>query len=83
MACSRVLGVLENWETLDLAALDMEDVFNRFVNLRGKDFTPESLLTYKSRFNQGVTTFLAYAKDPAGWNRRRRPRAVRRATEQT
>ncbi len=67
VACSQVLSVLENWETLDVAALDMEDVFTRFVNLKGKNFTPESLTTYKSRFARAVSNFLDYAKNPAAW----------------
>jgi hypothetical protein len=71
IACSQVLGVLDDWENLDVAALDTEDVFTRFVNLRRNDFTPESLATYKSRFNRALATFLDYAKDPAAW----RPKA--------
>ena len=57
VACSQVLGLLENWETLDVAALDIEDVFSRFVNLKGKNFTPESLATYKSRFVRALSMF--------------------------
>ncbi len=67
VACSQVLGVLENWETLDVAALDIEDVFSRFVNLKGKNFTPESLATYKSRFVRALSMFLEYSKNPAVW----------------
>jgi hypothetical protein len=67
IASSQVLSVLDNWETLDVAALDTEDVFTRFVNLRRNDFTPESLATYKSRFNRALSVFLEYAKDPAAW----------------
>src|SRR5262245_26481401 len=67
VAVSGVLGVREGWETLDVSALDMEDVFTRFQNLKGKDFTPNSLATYKSRFEKAVLTFLDYAKNPSGF----------------
>ena len=67
VACTQVLGVLDNWETLDVAALDPDDVFSRFVNLRGKDFTPESLQSYKSRLLRALEMFLEYSKNPAGW----------------
>jgi len=63
-------GVLENWQTLDVTALDAEDVFNRFVNLKGKNFSPEGLGTYKSRFVRALSTFLDYSKNPTG----RKPR---------
>jgi hypothetical protein len=67
VACSQVLGVLENWENLDVAALDTEDVFTRFMNLKGKNFKPESLTTYKSRFTRGIAMFLEHSKNPAGY----------------
>src|SRR4051794_12894439 len=68
-ACSQVLSVLDDWETLDVAALDTEDVFRRFVNKRSKDFTPSSLATYKRRFNQAVAEFLSYTKNPDTYRR--------------
>lgn len=74
VACTQVLGVLDNWESLDVAALDTEDVFTRFVNLKGKAFTPESLTTYKSRFSRALATFLEYAKNPAGWKPKSQPK---------
>ncbi len=66
-ACSQVLGVMEDWETLDVSALNVDDVFRRFTNKRSKDFTPGSLQTYKSRFTQALSDFLNYTKDPTNW----------------
>lgn len=74
-ACSQIMGVLDDWETIDVSSLDVEDVFRRFTHKRGADFTPASLGTYKSRLVQAVTEFLAYTKNPAGW----RPNAPERA----
>jgi hypothetical protein len=67
VAVTQVLGVIDNWETVDVATLDTDDVFTRFVNLKSSGFTPDSLQTYKSRFNRALRTFLDYAKDPAAW----------------
>jgi hypothetical protein len=66
-ACTQVLGALDDWETLDVSKLNIDDVFRRFVNKRSKDFKPKSLGTYKSRFTQALGDFLAYRKDPQSW----------------
>jgi hypothetical protein len=66
-ATRQVLGVIDDWKTRDVRALDVEDVLRRFQNKRSKDFKPQSLSTYKSRFTQAVRLFLAYTDDPGGW----------------
>ena len=66
-ACTQVLGVLDNWQTLDVRGIDVEDTTRRFVNKRNTGFTPESLDAYKRRFAQAVKLFLEYADDPSGW----------------
>lgn len=83
-ACSQVLSVLDGWETLDVSALNADDVHRRFMNLRGKDFTPTSLAAYKRRFNQALTEFLAYTKNPDQWkpNTQERPKRDKPASAQ-
>jgi len=66
-ACTQVLGVLDNWETLDVRGIDVGDATRRFVNKRNTGFTPESLEAYKRRFAQAVKLFLEYADNPSGW----------------
>ena len=66
-ACSQVLGALEDWETIDIRTLDVEDTYRRFQNKRAQDFTPESLEAYKRRFAQSVKLFLEYAENPSVW----------------
>lgn len=66
-ACTQVLGIDENWETVDVRTIDVEDYFNRFVNKRNKDFKPDSLEAYKRRFSQAVKSFLDYTNDPSSW----------------
>jgi hypothetical protein len=66
-ATRQVLGVIDDWKTHDVRALDVEDVLRRFQNKRSKDFKPKSLSTYKARFTQAVRLFLSYTDDPGGW----------------
>ena len=75
-AAAQVLSVLENWETVDVKTLDVEDALVRFQNLKKKDFKPAVLETYKRRFRQAVSSYLAYLEDPGGWKPRTLDRPV-------
>lgn len=81
IACSKVLGVMDDWESLDVSVLNVEDVFRRFTNKRGKDFKPDSLGTYKSRFTQALTDFLGYSENPESWKPASQERAPRAPKE--
>lgn len=67
-AAAQVLLVLDDWETVDIKTLNVEQTFKRFQNKRAKDFTPNSLDTYRSRFGKAVNLFLEYEKDPTSWH---------------
>jgi hypothetical protein len=75
-ASKQVLSVLDDWESVSVESLDVDDVFRRFVNLRGRDFKPESLESYKSRFKQAISLYLSYIKNPAGWKPKTRNRTT-------
>ena len=77
-ACTQVLGVLDGWESLDVRALDVNDVCRRFVNKRNKDFKPDSLETYKRRFALAVRQFIQYANDPSTWKPSGQERSTRK-----
>lgn len=66
-ACTQVLGVLDDWENVDVSELDVDQTFARFQNLRKKDFKPKVLDTYRRRFRLAVSSYLAYQQDPRGW----------------
>jgi hypothetical protein len=66
-AAQQVLSILDEQEKQDLAKLERDTVFRRFVNKNGQRFTPESLQTYKQRFNSALDEFLRYAKDPSAY----------------
>ncbi len=69
-ACTKVLSVLDDWESVDVRGLDVENTLAKFQNLKKKDFRPAVLETYKRRFRQAVSSYLAYLEDPAGWKPR-------------
>ena len=66
-ACRGVLDVQENWQSLDISTLDVDDAFNRFKKLRARNFTPGSLRTYESRFRRAVASYLRYLDEPSTW----------------
>jgi hypothetical protein len=69
VACQRILEIEPDWERLDLSTLEVEDFIQRFVTLKGGDYTPRSLETYKSRFGKAIQTYLDWAQDPSSWRR--------------
>lgn len=66
-ATSKVLGVLEDHERVDVRSIDRDRVFQRFQNLYGMKYSPESLATYRSRFTTGLDEFITYASDPSAY----------------
>lgn len=64
-AVIKMLSAIGEDEKLDLRKLDREQLFQRFTNKFGKSFTPESLSTYKSRFNIALNHFLEYKDSPS------------------
>ncbi len=77
-ACTQVLGVISDWASLDIRAIEVDDIYRRFQNKRSKDFKPETLDAYKRRFSQAVRLFLVYASDPSSWKAPAQERASRK-----
>lgn len=63
-AVNKVLGILDEAESGDVSALDIDKVMSRFHNLEGSKYTPSSLNIYKSRVKSAIDDFLRYQKDP-------------------
>jgi hypothetical protein len=63
-AVSTLLSILSEEEASNLSKLDVEGLVQRFANLKGSDFTPGSLRTYKSRLTSVIADFESYKKDP-------------------
>lgn len=63
-AVQKVLSALDESEREDLRGINIDSTFARFVNKNAKSFTPQSLATYKSRFQTALEDFLRYKEDP-------------------
>jgi hypothetical protein len=66
-ALSKVLGILSNEEAEDITEIDLDGLMIRFSNLQGKDYTPGSMNTYKSRVKAAIDDFEAYLSNPLGF----------------
>ena len=67
VSCRRVLEVEQDWEKVDVLALDIDEFSSRFKNLRALDYRPSSLRDYASRFRRGVLSYRAFLNDPSKW----------------
>ncbi len=68
-AAARELLSVENEDLtgIDVRELDVDQLAQRFANLRVQKFTPQSLETYQSRFRKAVEMYLRFLENPAGW----------------
>jgi hypothetical protein len=82
-ACVQVLSILENWETVDVAQLDINDLLMRFQNLKKKEFKPNVLEVYKKRFVAARESYLEYLQNPGGWRPSSQERAVKEGSRKT
>src|SRR5437762_12137716 len=64
LAASKILGILEENEAGDVTEIDVEDVVARFGRLHGREYTPGSLNTYKSRLQSALDDFRSYLNNP-------------------
>ena len=78
-AVTKVLGILDDVEAADITAVDVEDVISRFQRLHGRDYTPGSLTTYKSRLRAALDDFRSYLNNPLAF----RPSVQSRARTRT
>jgi len=63
-AVTKVLAILDEVEAADVTSLDIEDVVSRFQRLHGRDYTPASLTSYKSRLRSALDDYLSYLSNP-------------------
>jgi hypothetical protein len=71
-----LLGILPFEEAQDVTKLDMVSVTQRFMNLKGGKFKPESVRVYKSRVEGAIRDFISYKKDSLSF----KPKLVSRGT---
>jgi hypothetical protein len=63
-AVTKVLGILDDVEASDVTSVNVEDVVSRFQRLHGRDYTPGSLVSYKSRLRSALDDFQSYLSNP-------------------
>jgi len=78
-AALQILAVLDDSEKSDLRNVDVEHAFERFSNLKGRDFKPASLQVFKSRLRSALTDFFAYVDNPASF----KPSGMQRSGQRT
>jgi len=74
-AVSKIFSILEDDEANDVTAIDIDHVVDRFRRLHGKDYTPTSLSTYRSRVKSSVEDFESYLSNPLAFRPSIGPRA--------
>ena len=67
LAAEQLLLQLKSHERLDLRLLDVEELCSRFHKLQGSTIRPESIEVYKERLSGALKDFIAWTKDPAGF----------------
>jgi hypothetical protein len=75
-SCNKMLGVLSEEEKRDLRTVDLGEVSARFGNLEGRNYTPDSLKTYKSRTSKALEDFFRYMDEPATFRAKSYARAA-------
>jgi hypothetical protein len=87
-AVNTVLGILDNQEAQDVTSINLDDVMSRFGHLQGKEYTPESLRTYKSRVRSALDDFASYVENPLAFKpnvqvRERKPALSKTSSDTT
>ena len=82
-ACTQVLSILEDWESVDINKLEVNDVINRFKNLKARDFKPQTLDAYERRFLQAVQSFQDFNNDPSSWPKSKTRSGIKRNKSET
>ena len=67
VACNTVFSILDQEEEADVCALDLDNVFRRFENLKGMDVRPGTLRSYRQRVTQAIADFQRFTADPSHW----------------
>ncbi len=80
---NKIFGALDDADRQDVLAADVDTMIDRFVNLEGNNYTPESLQTYRSRLKSTLEDFAAYRSDPLSFRPSVQQRAARRTKSQT
>ncbi|WP_433372796.1 hypothetical protein ACQPZX_00510 [Actinoplanes sp. CA-142083] len=76
VAVSNVLQVEDDPSTVQIADLDLDNLFRRFEVRSGSRYSSATIAAYKSRFRTAVTMYQAWLDQDASWNRVVRTRST-------
>ena len=62
-ACTTVLSVLDEQEAVDILAVDLDSVFERYENQRRMDISSATMQAYKRRVGYAIEEYLKYDSD--------------------
>lgn len=82
-AVTQLLGIDENWGTLDVRTLDIERQGERFTRVRAGDHKQDTLQVYFSRFKTAVRLYLSYLENPSTFRAGGRSRIKAQALAKT
>jgi hypothetical protein len=82
-AVSKILGILDDQEGSDVTTIDVDDLVARFSRLHGKNYTPDSLQTYKSRLKSALADFESYLNNPLAFRPTTQTRAAKSNSKAT
>jgi hypothetical protein len=82
-AVTQLLGIDEQWGTLDVTTLDMERQAERFGRVRAGDHKVDTLQVYVSRAKTAVRLYLNYINNPSSFRAGGRGRTKSPSTTKT
>ena len=59
-ACTAVFSILDVSEPESILAIDLDDLFHRYENIKGMEVSPNTLRAYRQRVKQAISDFERY-----------------------
>ena len=66
-ACTAIFSILDEDEPADVVAMDLDDLFRRYENIKGMEVSPNTLRAYRQRVRQAISDFERYKANPSQW----------------
>ncbi len=66
-ACTAVFSILDVSEPESILAIDLDDLFHRYENIKGMEVSPNTLRAYRQRVKQAISDFERYKANPSQW----------------
>ncbi len=66
-ACTAVFSILDDAETDNVFAMDLDDLFHRYENIKGMEVSPNTMRAYRQRVKQAISDFERYIENPSQW----------------